>query len=125
MAQDIMWICMAYGLNGNATSTPSIFSVTALRRVRVCATAAARTRSSALETILRCAEFSKPLLVRPAMDDDELQKLYAWIDSVPLSRPKKNLQRDFSDGGAPLFIPSRPTMRCNNHASSLCGRFYF
>jgi hypothetical protein len=30
--------------------------------------------------------------------EDELPDLYAWIDSVPLSRPKKNLGRDFADG---------------------------
>eukprot|EP00055_Hartaetosiga_balthica_P006092 m.18732 g.18732 ORF g.18732 m.18732 type:complete len:221 (+) comp5003_c0_seq1:112-774(+) len=32
------------------------------------------------------------------MDETELQHLYAWIDEVPLSRPKKNITRDFSDG---------------------------
>eukprot|EP00960_Hanusia_phi_P058690 763953-Hanusia_phi.AAC.5 len=30
--------------------------------------------------------------------DDEIQNLYAWVDSVPLSRPKRNISRDFSDG---------------------------
>lgn len=29
----------------------------------------------------------------------ELQALYEWVDSVPLSRPKKNIARDFADGG--------------------------
>lgn len=36
------------------------------------------------------------------MNDDEnkiLSDIYNWVDSVPLSRPKKNLARDFSDGG--------------------------
>lgn len=32
-------------------------------------------------------------------DDAELEQLYTWIDSIPLSRPKKNIGRDFSDGG--------------------------
>ncbi len=32
------------------------------------------------------------------LDDATLQKIYAWIDEVPLSRPKKNMDRDFSDG---------------------------
>lgn len=36
----------------------------------------------------------------PALDDEELQKIYVWVDSVPLSRPKRNISRDFSDGGA-------------------------
>lgn len=33
------------------------------------------------------------------LDEQILQDLYAWIDQVPLSRPKKRIERDFSDGG--------------------------
>ncbi|PNH06963.1 Sperm flagellar protein 1 [Tetrabaena socialis] len=29
---------------------------------------------------------------------DELQGLYTWVDEIPLSRPKRNIARDFSDG---------------------------
>jgi hypothetical protein len=29
---------------------------------------------------------------------DEKQELYAWIDKIPLSRQKRNIARDFSDG---------------------------
>lgn len=32
-------------------------------------------------------------------DDAELEELYNWVDSIPLTRPKKNIARDFSDGG--------------------------
>ncbi|TYZ68837.1 hypothetical protein PybrP1_011538 [[Pythium] brassicae (nom. inval.)] len=32
------------------------------------------------------------------LDDETLQRLYAWIDEIPLSRPKKSIARDFSDG---------------------------
>jgi len=32
------------------------------------------------------------------LSDDELQKIYVWVDSIPLSRPKRNIARDFSDG---------------------------
>ncbi|XP_064601244.1 sperm flagellar protein 1-like [Liolophura sinensis] len=32
------------------------------------------------------------------LDDAELEDLYAWIDQIPLSRPKRNIARDFSDG---------------------------
>ena len=39
------------------------------------------------------------------MDDESLQQLYVWVDSVPLSRPKRNIARDFSDGGA--CVPCR------------------
>lgn len=28
----------------------------------------------------------------------QVEDLYAWVDSVPLSRPKRNIARDFSDG---------------------------
>lgn len=30
---------------------------------------------------------------------DELPLLYTWIDGIPLSRPKRNISRDFSDAG--------------------------
>ncbi|XP_033633297.1 sperm flagellar protein 1-like [Asterias rubens] len=32
------------------------------------------------------------------LDDEKLQELYAWVDEIPLSRPKRNMTRDFSDG---------------------------
>jgi len=32
------------------------------------------------------------------MDEDSIQQLYAWIDEIALSRPKRNITRDFSDG---------------------------
>ncbi|XP_066549657.1 sperm flagellar protein 1 isoform X2 [Amia ocellicauda] len=31
------------------------------------------------------------------LNEETLQDLYAWIDTVPLSRPKRNIARDFSD----------------------------
>lgn len=34
------------------------------------------------------------------LTDDQLQQLYTWVDEIPLSRPKRNINRDFSDGGA-------------------------
>ena len=33
------------------------------------------------------------------LSEEALQELYTWIDAIPLSRPKKDLKRDFSDGG--------------------------
>lgn len=27
-----------------------------------------------------------------------LEDLYIWIDNIPLSRPKRKIERDFSDG---------------------------
>jgi hypothetical protein len=31
-------------------------------------------------------------------DEEELQRIYQWIDEIPLSRPKRNISRDFADG---------------------------
>ena len=36
---------------------------------------------------------------RLSMNDEQLQSVYVWVDSIPLSRPKRNISRDFSDGG--------------------------
>ena len=33
------------------------------------------------------------------LDDKELQEILLWIDKIPLSREKRNLTRDMSDGG--------------------------
>lgn len=30
--------------------------------------------------------------------DDDLMYIYEWVDSIPLTKPKKNISRDFSDG---------------------------
>eukprot|EP01137_Pigoraptor_chileana_P018025 Opistho-2@76906 len=32
------------------------------------------------------------------LGETSLQRLYTWIDEIPLSRPKRNITRDFSDG---------------------------
>ena len=32
------------------------------------------------------------------ISDEDLLSLYEWIDSIPLSREKKNIARDFCDG---------------------------
>ena len=31
------------------------------------------------------------------LSDSDLQKLYTWIDEIPLSRPKRNISMDFAD----------------------------
>ena len=35
-----------------------------------------------------------------AVSEAELKILYQWVDQIPLSRPKRNIARDFADGGA-------------------------
>ena len=32
------------------------------------------------------------------LTDEQLRSIYAWIDAIPLSRPKRNIARDFGDG---------------------------
>ena len=39
-----------------------------------------------------------PVKSESNLDDFSLRSLYAWIDCIPLSRKKKDLTRDFSDG---------------------------
>eukprot|EP00933_Yihiella_yeosuensis_P019477 TRINITY_DN15772_c0_g1_i2.p1 TRINITY_DN15772_c0_g1~~TRINITY_DN15772_c0_g1_i2.p1 ORF type:complete len:241 (+),score=62.94 TRINITY_DN15772_c0_g1_i2:118-840(+) len=40
-----------------------------------------------------------PAVQAPGIDsDEELQSLYNWVDEIPLSRPKRNISRDFADG---------------------------
>jgi uncharacterized coiled-coil protein SlyX len=34
----------------------------------------------------------------PELDEDDIQMIYEWIDEIPLSRPKRNITRDFADG---------------------------
>ena len=38
------------------------------------------------------------VLQAPDLDEDDIQGIYEWIDEVPLSRPKRNITRDFADG---------------------------
>lgn len=33
-----------------------------------------------------------------AYTEADLQELYAWVDQIPLSRPKRSIARDFADG---------------------------
>ena len=39
------------------------------------------------------------LNVVPRISEEEMQEVYNWVDEIPLSRPKKNIARDFSDCG--------------------------
>ena len=40
------------------------------------------------------------------LSEEDLTDVYNWIDQLPLSRPKKNITRDFSDGGNNLIYHS-------------------
>lgn len=39
----------------------------------------------------------------PLLNEEEMQIVYNWVDEIPLSRPKKSITRDFSDGGNIYF----------------------
>ena len=39
-----------------------------------------------------------------------MQELYKWIDSVQLSRPKRNISRDFSDGVLVAEVDQSPNL---------------
>lgn len=41
---------------------------------------------------------------------DNLEEIYAWIEQMTFSKPKKNLARDFSDGGTGIMISHCPTI---------------
>ena len=41
-------------------------------------------------------------MLERALGEEELEGVYNWVDEVPLSRPKRNMARDFSDAGNPL-----------------------
>jgi len=41
---------------------------------------------------------SIPKLCSGVLSDQQTQTLYSWIDTISLSRPKRNIGRDFSDG---------------------------
>ncbi|RHY28712.1 hypothetical protein DYB32_005762, partial [Aphanomyces invadans] len=63
------------------------------------------------------------------LDDEILQKIYAWIDEVPLSRPKKNMGRDFSDGilaaeVIAYYFPKLVQMHNYSSANSLTQKQY-
>lgn len=38
------------------------------------------------------------------LNEEELQDLFAWIDKIPLSRPKRHITRDFSDAGSKVSL---------------------
>lgn len=52
------------------------------------------TRESSWRSYMYVASVITPRVLSP----HELKTLYAWVDEVPLSRPKKNFAQDFSDG---------------------------
>ncbi|KND03512.1 uncharacterized protein SPPG_00993 [Spizellomyces punctatus DAOM BR117] len=65
-------------------------------------------------------------LVPGEIDEDDL---YAWIDEIPLSRPKRNIQRDFSDAVAAAevvrhFLPKLVDLHNYPPANGMAQKLY-
>lgn len=63
------------------------------------------------------------------LSQEELQDLYVWVDEVPLSRPKRNIARDFSDGVltaevAYHFFPKLVQLHNYSAANSFAQKMY-
>uniref|UniRef100_A0A8C4N4F5 Sperm flagellar 1 n=1 Tax=Eptatretus burgeri TaxID=7764 RepID=A0A8C4N4F5_EPTBU len=66
----------------------------------------------------------------PPLGECDLHELFEWIDSVPLSRPKRSLRRDFSDGVlvaelvkyfCPQLVQMHNYVRANSAQQKLCN----
>ncbi|KAJ3040624.1 Sperm flagellar protein 1 [Rhizophlyctis rosea] len=63
------------------------------------------------------------------LTEEEIQSLYAWIDEIPLSRPKRNITRDFSDGVATAeilrhFVPKLVELHNYPPANAVAQKLY-
>ncbi len=43
-------------------------------------------------------------ITKQEIEQNQFMFIYEWVDSVNLSRPKKNIARDFSDGGKNIIF---------------------
>lgn len=70
-----------------------------------------------------------PQVAPSLLGDEDLQKVYNWVDEIPLSRPKKNISRDFSDGVLfaeiiNAFFPRLVEMHNYSSANSYSTKMY-
>jgi len=61
--------------------------------------------------------------------EDELQGLYTWVDTIPLSRPKRSIARDFADGVlvaeiVAYYFPRAVELHNYSAASSITQKMY-
>ena len=59
----------------------------------------------------------------------ELHALYEWVDTIPLSRPKRNIARDFADGClaaevVAYYLPGKVQLHNYSQANNLDGKLY-
>eukprot|EP00037_Helgoeca_nana_P026006 m.289559 g.289559 ORF g.289559 m.289559 type:complete len:207 (-) comp27109_c0_seq7:1566-2186(-) len=62
--------------------------------------------------------------VRQFVHEDVLASLYGWLDEIPLSRPKRNITRDFADGvmAAEVIAHFLPRLIETHNYQSCAGR---
>ncbi|CAD8143942.1 unnamed protein product [Paramecium octaurelia] len=63
------------------------------------------------------------------LKEEELNEIYTWVDQIPLSRPKKNIARDFADGILMAeimhyFLPKLVDMHNYSQANSVKQKKY-
>ena len=58
----------------------------------------------------------------PKLSEEEMQMIYNWVDEIPLSRPKRNIARDFSDGGKIIINKSTFSIGCRN-CEAFCASY--
>lgn len=72
---------------------------------------------------------AREMSVNNELTDEQLRAIYAWIDGIPLSRPKRNIARDFSDGVllaevVSAYFPHLVELHNYTAASSLKHKMY-
>lgn len=63
------------------------------------------------------------------LTEDQLNIIYNWVDEIPLSKPKRNISRDFSDGVLVAeviahFCPQLIELHNYSSANSVKIKFY-
>ncbi len=63
------------------------------------------------------------------LTEEDLQIVYTWLDSIPLSRPKRNIARDFADGVLAAevvkhYIPKLVDLHNYSAAHSVAQKLY-
>eukprot|EP00033_Pygsuia_biforma_P001578 GCRY01001777.1.p1 GENE.GCRY01001777.1~~GCRY01001777.1.p1 ORF type:complete len:228 (+),score=16.89 GCRY01001777.1:144-827(+) len=65
----------------------------------------------------------------PTVEEEDRQILYAWVDEIPLSKPKRNISRDFSDAVLAAevvhhFLPKLVELHNYSPANSVSQKLY-
>ena len=78
-------------------------------------TIAEANRLDAEQRLMEEKRIVDPKSMGRGVTEDDLQRLYRWIDGIPLSRPKRHMGRDFSDAGIfCVVLPAFPSLSANS-----------